>query len=660
MKSRKLITNVLAIVGLMGVVCQPTAQAAQGDASFVTVTKNITANTRWTRDKVYLLARMVFVTNGAVLTIEPGTIVRGMVKGAGGTGFANEPGTLVISRTGKLIANGTPDDPIIMTAIDDTLVPGGIQTVPKSFRNAIGQTKLVIPKNYTPNGPTANNGFAQCEEWGGLVMLGRAQVSQGSGLTAVPRPFNDDGLSNAADTFVGADVIEGIDATRVPNTSGPGTPKLGVYGGTNDNDNSGVVRFVSIRYAGDVIGPSNELNSLTAGGLGAETVLEHIESTFNTDDGFEWFGGKNNPRFLFSLYNRDDAFDGDEGVRILGQFWTAFQGADTAVRSNYPNNNSITGHANNSSPGASAVSYNQLMEFDGPESPSTISVPSVTAVELFNYTFVGRGTLGSNGERGIRFRERAHGFLRNGLFEVFPGSDADSVAAGVQGIAPSTSSVDLGSYKLEVNNFYHLSPEVSAPLLAALDSDGTAATGNSNRFTAIAGANAVAEQVESKLPYNRSTGGGNTGVDLRLKGAAAARGASGPLPAHPFIRVGYAGSQRDNTHLNGWSNLQYLGVLPSNHPTRLSTSVTFAGSNAQISFQFRGRGGSTVDYPTDTIFVVERSVDGRTWTPILFNPGVNTVTNGSPEDLNADAQIITVQDPEALGATPVRYRVFAL
>lgn len=649
MKLRNLICSALAMIGLSGVISQTGAQAAQGDASFVTVNRNITTNTRWTRDKVYLLTRMVFVTNGAVLTIEPGTIVRGMKKGPNGTGFANEPGTLVISRTGKLIANGTPDDPIIMTSIDDTLVPGGIQTVPKTFRNGLNQVKNVVPKNYTPNGPTANNGFAHCEEWGGLVMLGRALVSQGSGLTTVPRPFNDNGLVNNSGTFIGADVIEGIDATRVPNSSGPGTPKLGVYGGTDDNDNSGVVRFVSIRYAGDVIGESNELNSLTVGGLGTGTLLEHIESTFNTDDGFEWFGGKNNPRFLFSLYNRDDAFDGDEGVRIAGQFWTALHGNDAELRSNYPSNNSLTGHANNSSPGAAAVSYNQMMEWDGPEPNGTVSSPAVTQVDLYNYTFVSRGTLGGGTtERAIRFRDRAYGFLRNGLFEAFAGTSAFS---------PSSASNTNGSYRLEVNGFYYNTGLISDPVLASL-SEGVAV--ESNRFTAITAANAVGDQVISKLPYNRFSGGANTGVDLRLRPAAAARSASGPLPAHPLIRVGYAGAQRDNTHLNGWSNLQYLGVLPGNHPTRISTTLSFTGTNARISFAFKNRGGSTVDYPDDTIFVVERSVDGRTWTPILYGSGQNTVTNGAAEDLDAGADSITVEDPTALGTDPVRYRVFAL
>lgn len=626
------------------------AGAAQGDATFVTVTSNITKNTRWTRDKVYILTRMIFVQNKAVLTIEPGTLIRGMKKGPAGTDYAQEPGTLIVSRGGKIIANGTPDDPIIMTAIDDPLVPGGIATVPTSFRNARGIVKTVTPKNYAPDGPQANNGFAHCEQWGGLVLLGRAQVSQGTGLAASPRPFNDNGITTGSSEFKGADVIEGIDAINVPNSSGPGSAKLGVYGGTNDADNSGVVRFVSIRYAGDVIGESNELNSLTMGGLGEGTLLEHIESTFNTDDGFEWFGGKINPRFLFSLYNRDDAFDADEGVRITGQFWTAFQGSDSIPRSGYDANNSPTGHDVNSSPGAAAVSYNQLLEIDGPEPDGALSDPAVTVINLFNYTLVGRGSLGSNSERGIRFRLRAEGSLRNGLFEIFAGSTSASAST-------SAFHASNGSYKLAVNNFHYDSNRLSAPALSTLDGEGFAT--QSSLFTGITGAVAQASsQLLSKSPYQKNSGAG-TGVDIRLAaGVGTARETFGPLPPAGYVQVSYAGSVRDNTHLNGWSNLQYLDILPADHPTRLSISLSLSGDNPQVTFQFKNRGAGTVDYPADAIFVVERSVDGRVWSP------VKTVVNGNANDADgssADDSITVTDDATTLDSGVVlRYRAYAL
>jgi hypothetical protein len=615
------------------------ARAAQGDAAFVSVTNNITTNTRWTKDKVYILTRMIFVHNNAVLTIEPGTIIRGIKKGSAGSDFANEPGTLVIARSGKIIANGTPDDPIIFTGISDYNVPGGIQTVPRSYRNARGNRKSVIPKNYNPDGPLRNNGFAHCEEWGGLVVLGRTYIAQGTGLggtagdLSVGRVFNDNGTTTNDPTFKGADIIEGIDGNLVPNASGPGSAKLGVYGGTNDNDDSGIMRFCSIRYCGDVIGVSNELNSLTMGAMGAQTVLEHVECTFNTDDGFEWFGGKNNSRFLYSLYNRDDAFDGDEGIRVIGQFYTAFQGSDATPRSGYAQNNGVNVGHNLNSVGGNF--YNQLIEMDGPEPDNSGELPA-TQFDIYGFTMISAGNLGGGSEHAIRYRFGARGNLFNGICELLAGSASQNVSSTSAPFVVNTTRliVDGGA-----NGF-------------TLPTTGT----SSNQFTSQTNNETAGTQVVSKSPYQRWTTSGQ-GVDLRLAPAASARNdANGVFPPAGFVQVKYAGGQRDNTGLNGWSNLVPLGVLPGNHPTRLSVQLGLSGSNPTVSFQFSGRPGA-VDYPAGTIFVVERSVDnGRMWVP------VTTVTDGEVGvDNDATAGSISITDGSfALGSSPVMYRAYAL
>jgi hypothetical protein len=633
-----------AIAAIAGSCLTSEVSAAQGDATFQTVTGNVTTNTRWTRDKVYILTRMIFVTNNAVLTIEPGTIIRGIRKGlTGPSGLANEPGALIVSRTGKLVANGTPDAPIILTSIDDYNVPGGLETVPASFVNSQGTTITVAAPgtSYDANGLTAFNGFGWAERWGGVVMLGRAHVGQNSGSTdtspadgisdTVGASFNDDGLANNAAGFIGADVIEGIFASFVTNTSGPGTDKLGVYGGVNmDNDNSGVLRFVSIRYAGDVIGASNELNSLTMGGVGDSTVFEHIECTFNTDDGFEWFGGKNNSRFLYSLYNRDDAFDADEGWRTTAQFWTAMQGADTIARSNYASNNTTVGQSLNSTGGNNV---NFLMEIDGSEPDNAGHLP-VTNLAVYNFSFFSAGALGGGGEHAIRFRLTSVGNLFNGVCELLPGA----LTTPLSGAATP--------YTLNITNVHHQ------------DIFTVATGGAANQFNAATGTVSEAtSQVIGKNPYNRYDGTSNLGYDIRLASGAGARTDDGTLPPSGFIQVNYAGSARDNTGLQGWSHLNSLGVLPSagNHPTRLSVSLGLSSSNPTVSFVFSGRGAGTVDYPSATKFVVERSLDGRTWTP------VTVVTDGAGADTNATTGAITVTDTGATaGTTPVLYRAFAL
>lgn len=633
-----LLAGVTCFAGLLG-----NTQAAQGDASFVSVTSNITASTRWTRDKVYILTKMIFVTNSATLTIEPGTIVRGIRKGAAGSGFAREPGTLVISRTGKIVANGTPDDPIIMTSIDDSNVPGGLATVPKSYRNALGATKTVTPRNYTTTGPRQTNGFAYCEEWGGLVMLGRALVTQGLGLTPGRAELNDSGLVTNDETFKGADVIEGIDALNVPNSSGNGSAKLGVYGGNDDDDNSGVVRFVSVRYAGDIIGLSNELNSITMGALGSSTVMEHVECTFNTDDGFEWFGGKCDSRFLFSLYNRDDAFDADEGVRIKGQFWTCFQGADELDRTGFGaiTGPATTGHNANSNGGNT---NNQLMEIDGPEPDNSGLLPN-TQVDVYNYSFVGNGrglatpTTTTDGEGGIRYRFGASGSLFNGLAArlTLPAGFTYNATGSVSTTAsPFTLNVD----RLSVSSF-------------TLPSTGT---GNGN-FTA----QTLNTDLGATSPFGSTQPVTKNGMDLRVPSTASVRdlatAAQDPTAAgSQFVAAKYRGASRDSTHLNGWSHLESLDMLPVAHPKRPTVSLGLTGNNPVVTF-------STTDYPADALFVVERTLNGKTWSVVTMVSDNNAATNSGTIDEDASTLgTVKVTDSSTTftGSTVVRYRVIAL
>src|SRR5690606_41120018 len=74
----------------------------------------------------------------------------------------------------------------------------------------------------------------------------------------------------------------------------PADESYGQYGGTDVADNSGVLKYISIRHGGVTIGEDNEINGLTLGGVGNGTVIDHIEVIANQDDGIEWFGGSVN------------------------------------------------------------------------------------------------------------------------------------------------------------------------------------------------------------------------------------------------------------------------------------------------------------------------------------------------------------------------------
>ena len=218
------------------------------DESMVVVSSNITTNTTWNNDKVYVLNTRVAVESGATLTIEAGTIIKGEV-GSGANATA-----LIIARGGKLMAEGTSTEPIIFTTIADEIQPGQINS---------------------PNMDPELDGL-----WGGLIVLGNAPIS--ADAQAVQ--------------------IEGI----------PASDQNGLYGGTDAADNSGVLKYISIRHGGANIGEGNEINGLTLGGVGTGTVIENVEVVANQDDGIEWFGGTVNVTNAIVWGAGDDALDTDQ------------------------------------------------------------------------------------------------------------------------------------------------------------------------------------------------------------------------------------------------------------------------------------------------------------------------------------------------------------
>jgi hypothetical protein len=236
-------------------------------SNVVKVSANITANTSWTKDKEYHLTTRVIVTNGATLTIQAGTVIKGEA-GSGANATA-----LIIARGAKIIANGTAAEPIIFTSVADEIKSGQIDS---------------------PNMDVNLNGL-----WGGLLVLGKAPISAAGGAEAVQ--------------------IEGIPASDVN----------GLYGGTVANDNSGELTYISIRHGGANIGEGNEINGLTLGGVGNATKVENIEIISNQDDGLEIFGGTVNVKNVIVWNAGDDQIDMDQAWTGTLDNFIAILGADS-------------------------------------------------------------------------------------------------------------------------------------------------------------------------------------------------------------------------------------------------------------------------------------------------------------------------------------------
>ncbi len=253
-------------------VLSPVGQKTNNISGYLTGTNN------WYRTNIYILNGMVFVRSNGVLNIEAGTVIKGHNTGVDTTNIA----ALVICRDAKIFAEGTAKRPIIFTAeADDTFLPDDMPIW----------------------GPTARG------LWGGVVILGKSVLNGAI-----------DVAGNAASPKY--EVYEGLPDVTV------GGESLMRFGGTDDNDNSGVMRYVSIRHGGAVLLPNKEINGLSLGAVGRGTTIEFVESFCAADDGFEFFGGTVNTRYLVSSFNDDDSFDTDMGYRGTNQFWFAIQAPD--------------------------------------------------------------------------------------------------------------------------------------------------------------------------------------------------------------------------------------------------------------------------------------------------------------------------------------------
>lgn len=559
--------------------------------TFETVNVDVTSDTRWTRDKVYILNRLIFVRNNATLTIEPGTLIRGITNVQ--SEITLEPGALIVAKDGKLVANGTADDPIIFTSIDDPHVPGGTATIPASFTNA-NSTVLTNGVEYgtisysTTATGLLDNVFAHSQRWGGLIILGESYIANNTQSLVFPWGSGDLAISttpaaNGAAGSIGQEYMEGLDPVDLADTTRGG---YSIYGGIDDTHNAGVVRFVSIRHGGFVIGAANEINSLTTGALGSDTVIEFVESTLNEDDGFEFFGGLHDTRFLFSHWIYDDSFDCDEGWRSNSQFWFAAQPNTTTQ------------------PQSGGNTVDEIFEFDGPEPNNAI--PN-ELINVFNLTALAGSGKALEPDTAIKLN-LANSLLQGGGTKAKTGS------------SPNEATI------FTLNNVHH---------------DGTISgtTGETGVVGSLAG------QVVSASVY--------TTIDPRL-GDNVSDDVDGGDPSNAIgvDGAGYAAFQRDNTFINGWTHAHALGKTPTSNIARPVLTLGVDGSNPTVTF---AEAASTVAGRT-VIYVVERTLDGKTWTP------VSSVTDGGTADTNATNDVITVEDTATVltSGVPVQYRAYAL
>ncbi|MDG6077786.1 hypothetical protein E3U23_01060 [Erythrobacter litoralis] len=215
-------------------------------------------------------------TDGASDTNVELTIEPGVIVFASGSSFLN------VNRGNTIEANGTASRPIIFTSRDN------VQGL---------------------------NGDNSSGQWGGVVLSGRAPTTDCIAANAEPGTVNcQRQVEGAAD------------------------PAL--FGGATPGDSSGSMQYVQIRYSGFVLSGDSELQSLTTGGVGSGTTLNHIMSYNSSDDGVEFFGGRVNVKNLIVVGAEDDSLDTDTGVKANLQYVIAIQrpsAGDTIIEADSDN-----------------------------------------------------------------------------------------------------------------------------------------------------------------------------------------------------------------------------------------------------------------------------------------------------------------------------------
>lgn len=398
------------------------------------LTGNITGTVTLQPTKIYGLAGFVWVQNGGVLRILPGTVVVGDAPGVNSA--------IIINRGGKILADGTKEKPIVFTS-----------------RAPAGQRDR--------------------GDWGGILICGRAATNHPGGEA----------------------VMEGF-------PSDPVNARFGGGATPDDNDNSGILRYVRIEFGGIALFPNQEINGLTLGAVGRGTIIENVQVSYSGDDSYEWFGGTVDSKRLISYNGIDDDFDTDNGFRGRIQFALAKrfrQVADQSTSQAFESDNDASGSRNLpvTSPifanctfigplqdtsmisGSSAQQYNRLygsssmvrrnsrlslfnslvigwpntMEFGNPNGGFTADAASRDSLQFRNNTFIGIKA-GSPGWRGT-VPAGSTGFTSAWLLNPDNANEVINRAGNIEFYC------ELGNAYAENSNMFSAVPTINAPYIAS-------------------------------------------------------------------------------------------------------------------------------------------------------------------------------------------------
>lgn len=390
-------------------------------AKTITLSGRITKDTTLYAKDFNYLSGLVYITNGVTLTVEAGAKVMGKYSGS-------DVSALIICRGAKIIAKGTVDNPIVFTSA------------------------------------SAN---PQSGDWGGIVLCGKAPINTSftvggasvQGLYQVEGGVdnaNGDGLAGSGDALA---------PTPVP------------------ADNSGIITYVRIEYAGYAYQPDKEINSLTMAAVGSGTQIDHVQTSFGKDDSFEWFGGTVNCKYLIAFKGQDDDFDTDNGYSGYVQFGIGLRDsliADISKSEAFESDNNATG---------------------------TTALPKTTAV-FTNMTVIGpRATLANIGNSlflaGAQIRRNSGISIQNSVFMGWPTGLLIDAGLGT----PTDLNINDSTIRFKNNTFAGNTVDIKYTASTSAATGATATTITDWVKKAAYGNTSTINAVDAKLiqPFNYTT-----------------------------------------------------------------------------------------------------------------------------------------------------------
>lgn len=357
----------------------------------------------------------VIVLNGEIsrdITIKPMTNYKWLFSGAV---FVTDCATLTIEKNTTIYFDADAAQTSFLSVLQCSKIDA---------QGAVGERILMTSSNELGTGTGAAGG-----DWGGVVLNGYADINVG-------------------------ETAEGEGGT-------------GTYGGNDDADNSGTLRYVVLKYPGKIVGVDNELNGFSFNGVGSGTTIEYIQTYQGQDDGIEFFGGAANVKYGVVIGAKDDSFDWTHGWRGKGQYWLAIQTSNRGDR---------------------------CIEADNLEADFTVDPFSNPT--LANLTLIASEGNDGNNSYGMRLRHGTKGKIHNAAV-------TGATAYGIRADDDATTGANVADASLDVTHSTVFDIDAAATAWGKDAAGWEGANGNnSNVVTLTDGVGTISGGIDANSTYN--------------------------------------------------------------------------------------------------------------------------------------------------------------